>query len=329
MRRASTSPSSARRATEASREMREDVEFAAADGTAIRGWYYRPEQVRETWPVVVMSHGFGAVKEMYLDLVAEGLAAGGLGCLVYDHRGFGASEGEPRQEIDPFAQIADARDAITFAGLLPGADPKRIGIWGSSYTGGHVLVLGATDRRIRCVVAQVPTISGARNTLRRFPGDGLAVIRARFAADRADRMRGEPPATVAIVPGLAPEEIARSDAPDPAGHAIGNDQAAWCRAIAPQRLERWRNEMTLRSLELYTSYEPGVHVARIAPTPLLVIAMTEDTVTPTDEILSAYERACEPKRLLLRPGGHFDVYGIHRDAAITAAREWFTEHLQR
>lgn len=309
------------------RPMREDVEFAAADGTMLRGWYYRPEQASGTWPIVVVSHGFGAVKEMYLDLVAEGLAAGGLGCLVYDHRGFGTSDGEPCQEIDPFLQIADARDAITFAGLLPGTDTTRIGIWGSSYTGGHVLVLGATDGRVRCVVSQVPTISGARTTLRRFPGDGLADMRARFAADRENRMRGGPPATVAFVPRLAPEDIARSDAPEATGQLLGNDQAAWCVSTPGERLERWRNEMTLRSLELYASYEPGVYIDRIAPTPLLVIAMTEDTVTPTDEILAAYERACEPKRLVLHRGGHFDVYGIHRDAAIAAAREWFTAHL--
>ncbi|MBA3279255.1 MAG: acetylxylan esterase, partial [Geodermatophilaceae bacterium] len=46
--------------------MRDDIEFSAADGTVLRGWYYRPEQGNETRPVVVISHGFGAVKQMYL-----------------------------------------------------------------------------------------------------------------------------------------------------------------------------------------------------------------------------------------------------------------------
>lgn len=307
--------------------MREDVEFLTADGTVLRGWYYRAERAGGSSPVVVMSHGWGAVKEMFLDVFADGLVDAGLGCLVYDHRAFGDSGGEPRQEIDPFVQVADARDAITYAQQLNGVDPGRVGVWGSSYSGGHALVLGATDRRVRCVVSQVPTISGARNTLRRFPGDGLAEIRARFAADRAARLRGEPPAMVPIVPGLTAEDIGRSGGGDPTGLPVGNDMGAWCTATPADRLRRWCNELTLRSLEMYACYEPGAHIDRIAPTPLLVISMSDDTMTPTDEILSAYERACEPKRLLLLPGGHFDVYGVHRDLAISAARDWLVEHL--
>ncbi len=309
--------------------MREDVAFSATDGTTLRGWYYRPEQTGGNWPVVVMSHGFGAVKEMYLDVVADGLLGAGLGCLAYDHRGFGHSGGEPRQEIDPFLQVADARDAITYAGQLPGVDPTRLGVWGSSYSGGHVLVLAATDRRVRAVVSQVPTISGARNTLRRFPGDGIAEIHERFAADRAGRMRGEPPVMVPIVPGLDPANVALTDGRDATRERVGNDFGAWITGTPGDRLMTWRNEISLRSLELYASYEPGIHIARIAPTPLLMISMTDDSVTPTDEILAAYERACEPKRLLLRPGGHFDVYGIHCEAVIAAARDWFTEHLTK
>ena len=130
-----------------------------------------------------------------------------------------------------------------------------------------------------------------------------------------------------IVPGLDTASVPRSHDRDPTRERVGNDFGAWVAGIPDDRLTTWRNEMSLRSQELYASYEPGIHIARIAPTPLLVISMTEDTVTPTDEILAAYERAREPKRLLLRPGGHFDVYGIHREAAIGAARDWFTEHL--
>lgn len=306
--------------------MLEDVEFATSDGTRLRGWYLRPEVANGPWPVVVVSHGFGAVKEMYLDAVAARLAAAGLACLVYDHRGLGQSGGDLRQEIDPFLQVADSRDAITYAQGLEGVDPERVGIWGSSYSGGHALVLGATDARVRCVVAQIPTISGARNTQRRFPGDGLAELQARFAAERRARMLGEPPAMVPIVAGLTPQDIASGD------HAaipelVGNDQHAWCISIPGDRLEHWRNEMTLRSLELYASYEPGSHIAQIAPTPLLVICMAQDTITPADEILAAFERARQPKRLFLRSGGHFDAYGIHRDETARVAADWFTEHL--
>jgi fermentation-respiration switch protein FrsA (DUF1100 family) len=305
---------------------RDDVEFLAADGTVLRGWHVRPAGAGGPWPVVVMSHGFGAVREMHLDVIAAGLAQGGVACLAYDHRGLGASEGTPRGELDPFAQIADLRDAITAAQLLEDADPERVGLWGSSYSGGHVLVVAATDRRVGCVVAQVPTISGRRNTLRRFPGDALAEARARWAEDRRARMSGAPPARIQVVPGLDPADVTRAPVAGD-GPAIGNDFAGWIAATAPERLATWRNEMTLRSQELYAAYEPGAHVASIAPTPLLVIAMTEDTVTPTDEVLGAYAEARDPKRLVLCPGGHFDVYGLHLRTAIDEARDWFAQHL--
>jgi len=53
-----------------------------------------------------MAHGFSAVKEMYLDAFAEVFAAAGLNALVFDNRNFGASDGEPRQEIDPGSSCA-------------------------------------------------------------------------------------------------------------------------------------------------------------------------------------------------------------------------------
>jgi hypothetical protein len=117
-------------------------------------------------PGIVMCHGFSAVKEMYLDKYGQHFADSGMAALVYDNRNLGASDGEPRQEIDPWQQIRDYRDAISFARGLPEIDGDRIGIWGSSYSGAHVLVVGAVDRRVKCVVAQVPLISGDANARR-------------------------------------------------------------------------------------------------------------------------------------------------------------------
>ena len=139
--------------------MRRDIEFRTEDGVILRGWHYLPERAGST-PTVVMAHGYSAVKEMYLDRFAEVFAEAGIGAVVFDNRNFGASDGQPRQEIDPWQQIRDYRDAITWASDLPEVDAERIGIWGSSYSGAHVLVVGATDRRVKCVVAQVPLISG-------------------------------------------------------------------------------------------------------------------------------------------------------------------------
>src|SRR6266481_3122041 len=90
----------------------------------------------------------------------EVFVKGGLAVLVYDNRCFGASDGEPRQEIDPILQVRDYQHAISFARTLPEVDKERIGIWGTSYTGGHVLIVAAIDKRVKCVVSQVPVVSG-------------------------------------------------------------------------------------------------------------------------------------------------------------------------
>src|SRR5271167_4250398 len=110
--------------------MRKDIEFKTEDGVTLRGWHYLPDGRRGKVPTIVMAHGFSAVKEMYLDRFAEAFAAAGLGAVVFDNRNFGASDGEPRQEIDPWRQVRDYRDAITYAETLPETDADRIGIWG-------------------------------------------------------------------------------------------------------------------------------------------------------------------------------------------------------
>ena len=92
--------------------MRHDIEFDSA-GTTLRGWLYAPDGRPGPHPTVVVTHGYGAVKEQYTDDIAEALAASGLAVLLYDHPSFGASDGEPRQEVDPWAQIRGYRDAIT------------------------------------------------------------------------------------------------------------------------------------------------------------------------------------------------------------------------
>src|SRR4029453_12590467 len=114
--------------------MRQDVEFDA-EGVTLRGWLYRPDGAAGPVPTALLDHGFSAVKEMSLDSFAEAFAAGGLGALVFDNRNFGASDGEPRQEIDPWPQARHYPHTITWAQTRPEVDADRIGVWGSSYSG--------------------------------------------------------------------------------------------------------------------------------------------------------------------------------------------------
>ncbi len=298
--------------------MRQDIEFDA-EGVTLRGWLYLPDGASGPVATVVMAHGFSAVKEMYLDSFAEAFTIGGLGALVFDNRNFGASDGGPRLEIDPWAQVRDYRHAITYAQTRPEVDTDRIGVWGSSYSGGHVLVLGAIDKRVKCVVAQVPLVSGMRNIQRLVRQDFIAPNRAMFDEDRAARFRGEPPA---MVPVVDPDPMAVSALPTP-------DSWEWFSETGKRRAPSWSNEVTLRTVEMLMEYEPGAYVERISPTPLLMVVAAGDHLTPSDLALEAYQRAREPKKLALLPGAHFDAYVKDFDAASGAARDWFQQHLGR
>lgn len=296
--------------------VREDISFRTTDGTVLRGWHYVPDG-SGPHPTIVMAHGFSAVKEMYLDKYAEAFAKSGFASVVYDNRGFGASDGEPRQEIDPWLQIRDYSDAITFARTLAQTNGDKIGLWGSSYSGGHVLVVAAIDRRVRCVVAQVPLISGWQNFRRLVRADLLTPLRAGLHADRDSRAAGNAPA---MLPVVAEALMAPSALPTA-------DSYKWFTETAASRAPSWRNEVTLRTIEYGFGYEPGAYVGYISPTPLMMIVGVDDHLTVPDLAIAAYERAYEPKRLVLMPGGHFDAYVEMFDQSAGAACEWFGGHL--
>ncbi|MDN5856233.1 MAG: alpha/beta fold hydrolase, partial [Actinomycetia bacterium] len=256
-------------------------------------------------------------KEMYLDKYAETFAEPGLNALVFDNRNFGASDGQPRQEIDPWAQVRDYRHAITYATTLSEVDSERVGVWGSSYSGGHVLVVAAIDRRVKAVVSQVPLVSGYGSFRRLVRPDFIDGFRDLFVADRVARYEGTAPA---MVPVVDKDPLAPSALPTP-------DSYTWFTETHELRAPSWRNEVTLRSVEMFTEYEPITYVAQISPTPLLVLPSQSDVLCQSDLILDAYEKALEPKKVQILPGGHFDAYVDGFDVSGPAARDWFVEHL--
>jgi uncharacterized protein len=299
--------------------MREDVEFRTEDGVLLRGWLYRPDEGSGPFPAVVMAHGFSATKEMYLDSFAEVFATAGLAVLVYDNRNLGASAGEPRGEIDPWQQVRDYRTAITWLALRDDVDAARIGVWGSSYSGGHVLVVAAQDRRVRAVVTQVPLISGYENARRLVRADHLAGLRAAFDADRAGRYAGEPPAMIPVCYTDDPAEPCALPTADTHDFFLGPIR---------ERATTWRNEVTLRSVEMFTEYEPGDYLPRITPTPLMMVVAAQDHLTVADISTAAFSRAHEPKELLVLPTGHFDAYvGEAFRLSSAAQRDFFLRHL--
>jgi uncharacterized protein len=294
---------------------RTDIAFEAEGGVMLRGWLYVPTGGTGPYPAITMAHGYAGVKEHGLERFAEKFASNGFVVLLHDHRNFGASDGTPRQDIDPWRQIADWRRAISFLEHQDDVDAKRIGLWGTSYAGGHALVLGATERRLRAVVAQVPTISGFEQGLRRIPPDAVAAIEDAFAADERAQARGEPPRRQTIV---------SADLAVPASYRAKDAIAFY---LQPVPDGAWENNVTVRSTRAARMYEPGAWIARVSPTPLLMIVALQDTITLTDLELAAYERALEPKRLVTIPGGHFDPYIARFDQSSAAALDWFKEHL--
>src|SRR5262249_45437727 len=154
----------------------------------------------------------------------------------------------------------------------------RIGIWGSSYSGAHVLVVAAIDRRVKCVVSQVPLVSGAQNFRRLVRADFLTPLETALHADRDRRAAGEAPA---MIPVVAPDPMAPSALPTADSHAFFTETAA---AQAPA----WRNEVTLRTVEYGFGYEPGAYIGLISPTPLLLIVAVKDHLTVSDLAIAAY-----------------------------------------
>jgi len=294
---------------------RRNIEFEVDGGDRLRGWLFLPDGGSAPHPAISMAHGYAGVKEHGLERFARTFAEAGFVVLVHDHRNFGASDGAVRHDVDPWRQIADWRRAISFLEAQPEVDAARIGIWGTSYAGGHVLVLGATDRRIRAVVAQVPTISGYEQGLRRVPPDAIATIERTFDEDEREQARGALPRR---------QRVASDDASSPASYRTKDAIDFY---LQPLPGGVWENSVTVRSTRLARMYEPGLWASRISPTPLLMIVAPADHITLTDLELRAYEQALEPKRVVTIDGGHFEPYLREFPRASAAAIAWFREHL--
>jgi len=286
-------------------------------GVQLHAWTLEPATAARPAPAITMAHGFAGLKYRGLQPYAERFAEAGFVVVVHDHRNFGLSGGQPRGDIDPWQQIADWRRIISYLESRPDVDAARVGLWGTSYAGGHALVLAATDRRIKAVVAQVPTISGYEQSLRRGTAEQRAALEARFDEDERDQLRGEPPRS---------QPLNSLDPEVPSAYRSPALAAYHDRFPLPSDVDA-SDTITLRSTRRAQMYEPGVWIERVSPTPLLMIVGARDTTTPTELALAAYERALEPKRLTLFTGAHYDAYLGAFEETSAAATEWFARHL--
>lgn len=276
------------------------------EGTTLAATLFRPDGAAHPVPAVVSAQGFGNVKEVFLPAVAEQLAGAGIASLHFDYAGFGDSGGEPRQHVEPVAQLAQFDTALGHLAGLNGIDAGRIGVWGPSLAGGHVMRLAATDGRVRCALAMVPFVeTDATNT----PPALLDAI----VTDMAARERGEVHGTIALVG--PPGDLA----------VITDDDAAEMGELMVEIAPNLHNEVTLASLIELAAYRPltGVDAFR---SPIRVILAMQDTVNPpttTRAALDPFEGVDEVEL----DGTHFSVFVDHSDELIAATVEWFTLHL--
>lgn len=137
---------------------RTEVVFTSG-GESCSAWYFAADGARR--PVVVMAHGFGGTKDSGLEPFALRFAEAGFDVFAFDYRGFGASEGQPRQSLSVRRQIDDYHAAIHAARQLDGVDPDRVALWGASFSGGHVVRVAAERADVAAVIALTPLTSGA------------------------------------------------------------------------------------------------------------------------------------------------------------------------
>jgi len=281
---------------------RSDINFDS-HGVELSGWLYRAPGPGPS-PGIVMAHGLTAVKEMFLDRYAEAFQAAGLSTLVYDHFGFGSSAGEPRQWPSPSVQIEGYRDALRWLGDDAAIDEARLGIWGSSFSGGEVIMLAAEELALRCAVAQVP---GLGDTSPEIPAGAMAAILEAVGSGRAD----------VIIPAVETD-------PEGEGFMLADGAAAWFSRVAAERAPRWRNE--LRPLAFSEPYRPIDSLIDVR-VPLLLIVARDDELTPPAGAL-AIAPTIDLVEVVEIPGGHFDAYEANFDASCSAATSFFCRQLR-
>lgn len=273
---------------------RADVWFSSGNDQ-IAAWLYRPETSVPA-PLLVMAHGLGAVRSMRLDAYAERFSAAGYACLVFDYRNFGDSEGQPRQLLDIDMQLADWAAAVQYARSLPGIDPNRIGLWGTSFGGGHVIASAARLPGIAAAVAQCPFTDGFASIGAINPVTASRIT-ARAVRDLIAARRGHPP--VMIPTAGMPGEVALMTAPDAYSGYL---------RLVPDGPEgsTLRNEVTARIGLKVLVYRPGRSAGKIS-CPILFCVCETDSVAPAKATLRHAAKAPRGE-IKTYPEGHFAIY---------------------
>ncbi|MBX9638901.1 MAG: alpha/beta hydrolase [Mycobacteriaceae bacterium] len=269
-------------------------------GVACAGWHLpaRTDALADPAgrPCVVMAHGFGGTRDTGLISYAEGFADAGIDVLLFDYRSFGDSEGVPRQDVSFRRQRQDYHAAISAARHLPGVDPERIALWGTSYSGGHVIAAAAQDGRIAAVVSMTPATDGLAASVQsaRYAGAGQILRTAGHGfRDLTRRITRRQPHHIPVVA-------------QPGSVAIISTSGAY-EAYTSIAGPTWRNEVGARTALEVTLNRSIAYAGRLG-CPILVQAGTHDRVAPPAAARRAAKKAGALAELREYPVDHFDVY---------------------
>jgi fermentation-respiration switch protein FrsA (DUF1100 family) len=274
-----------------------------------------------SYPGLVIGHGTAQTKK---SLVSQGefFSRAGYMVLAIDYRSFGESEGEPRGQLFPLAQVEDFRNGVSFLQHTSGADRERVGIWGTSNSGGTVIYTAAVDRRIKAVVAQVPVVNHFR---------WMRWLRSqrewRELLDRVeqDRQRRYDTGAGARIPVSTLDTFCYRP-------LLQNMVAKIKEAIektGQPPLAPGATDVVLESLEKALEFNATSVIEQIAPRALSIITTKDDDAHPIEQIVEAYEMAREPKSLSLLDMYVLDVYwepGL--SIALGKAVEWYDKFLK-
>jgi uncharacterized protein len=291
------------------------VRIPTPAGDEIDAWVYRPDRPGPH-PAVVMAHGFAAVKAGGLAAFAKRFRSEGFTAVVFDYRQWGDSSGQPRDEVSVTRQREDYRTVIDWAVADPNIDAARIFVWGTSFSGMHVVEIAATDARLRGAIAQNPLVDGLAAMTMVPPTRSLRLF-AVGVLDRLGSLLGRPPRYIPA--GVAPGEFG----------AVANAAAfAGLEIIRPKDGSEWHNRVAARSLLDLAVRRPVQKAAEIS-CPILLVVAEHDTIAPVGPALRVAERA--PNAELFRSrGDHYDVYegGQDYDRVIEVEVEFLHRHAQ-
>jgi uncharacterized protein len=284
---------------------RVDVEFFSKTGTC-KAWIFRPRGAADApAPCVVMAHGLGGTRDAGLEPYAQRFASAGYVVVLFDYRHFGASSGEPRQLFSIRRQLQDWASAIAFARRLEGVDRTRIALWGTSFSGGHVIVAAARDGEIAAISAQCPmtdALAALRSYIRHAGIGTFLKLGVYGMIDQVRAMLGWSPVHVPIIG--RPGELAAMCSPDAvAGYG----------AITPPQ---WRNQICARFALTISGYRPVAYVRKLG-CPMLIQVCLHDNLAPASAAIAAVHKMGVKAELKRYDCDHFDIYvGANFERAI-------------